>query len=148
MKTFILILGTIVLITFASATAGDAVIKQAPLNYHAVKTTDGGELFDNICAVCHGLNGKGDGPAAPALTKPVADLTTLSVNNDGVYPRDYVEDAITGKSRVIAHGTIDMPVWGDELLALRPDWNSLHRKAFTETRIQNLTAHIEGMQAE
>ena len=148
MKTFILILGAIVLITFASATAGEVVIKEAPLRYHDVATTDGAELFDNICAVCHGSNGKGDGPAAPALIKPVPDLTVLSTNNDGEYPLKYVEKAISGNSRIIAHGTIDMPVWEDELLALRPDWKSSQRRSFTEKRIRNLAEHIEGMQIE
>lgn len=146
MKTFILILGTIVLITFASATAGEVVIKKAPLKYQHVKTTDGSELYGTICAVCHGLNGKGDGPAAPALEMPMADLTVLSANNNGVYPHKYVEDTISGDTRVIAHGTIEMPIWGEQLMALRPDWSSLQRRAFTRQRIESLTAHVEGMQ--
>ena len=148
MKTFILILGTIVLITFASAAAQEVEIKKAPLKYENVATRDGGELYDNICAVCHGPGGRGDGPAAPALAKPVADLSMLSANNDGAYPRDYVMDAISGKSRIIAHGTIDMPVWGEQLMALRPDWNSLRRDAFTRHRIESLTGHIESLQAQ
>lgn len=101
-----------------------------------------------ICAVCHGVGDKGDGPAASALNKPVADLTVLSTNNSGVYPHDYVKDAIAGKSRVVAHGTVDMPVWGEQFLALRPDWSSLRREAFTQERIDALTMHIESIQVE
>ena len=148
MKTFILILGTIVLISFANAIVGDVVIKEAPLKYHEVVTTDGGKLFNNVCAVCHGTGGRGDGPAAPGLTKPVADLTILSAINDGVYPYEYVEDAITGRSRVVVHGTIDMPVWGEQLMALRPDWISIRRTQFTRKRIRSLNAHIETLQAQ
>ena len=146
MKTFILILGTIVLITFASATAGDVVIKQVPLKYQQVATTIGEKLFDNNCAVCHGKDGKGDGPAASGLTKPVADLTVLSANNDGVYPHESVEKTIAGKSRVTADGTIGMLNWEDELLALRPDWNSLRREEFAKKRIHYLAEHIESLQ--
>jgi mono/diheme cytochrome c family protein len=146
MKTLILLLGTIVLITFAGAVSGEAVIKQEPLKYHDVRTTDGGVLYDTLCASCHGATGKGDGPVAPALVKPVSDLTVLSANNGGVYPRESVEESIYGDSRVLAHRTIDMPLWGDQLMSLRPDWRSLQRKAFTKERIRNLAVHVEGMQ--
>ena len=95
MKTLTLILGTIVLITFANVAAQEVVIKKAPLKYHSVKTTDGGELYSNICAVCHGLNGKGDGPAAPAFDKPVADLTILSAKNGGEYPGYVVSSCVS-----------------------------------------------------
>jgi hypothetical protein len=46
------------------------------------------------------------------MAKPVTNLTVLSSNNDGVFPFKQVEKSITGKSQVVAHGTIDMPVWG------------------------------------
>lgn len=33
------------------------------------------DVFQQQCAVCHGIGGEGDGPAAPALKPPPADLT-------------------------------------------------------------------------
>ena len=41
------------------------VIKKAPVQTRA---NDGQEMFTSYCAACHGREGKGDGPAAPALT--------------------------------------------------------------------------------
>jgi mono/diheme cytochrome c family protein len=38
----------------------------------------GQEMFVNYCAACHGKDGKGDGPAAPALKVAPADLTALA----------------------------------------------------------------------
>ena len=148
MKTLILILVTFVLTFFVSATAGDVVLKKTDLKYNSVKTTDGGELYETLCTACHGPGGKGDGPAAPALTMPVADLTVLSANNGGVFPHKTVEKTIYGNSRVLAHGIIDMPRWGDQLMDLRPEWGSLQRKSFTDKRINNLAVYVEGMQRQ
>jgi mono/diheme cytochrome c family protein len=40
-------------------------------------------MFRSYCAVCHGLDAKGSGPAAPALKMEPADLTTLAKENQG-----------------------------------------------------------------
>ena len=39
-----------------------------------IVSVQGKDNFDAYCAVCHGKTGKGDGPAAPAMKKPVAAL--------------------------------------------------------------------------
>jgi mono/diheme cytochrome c family protein len=39
------------------------------------ESSQGKELFQEKCAICHGLNGKGHGPAAAAFSKPPADFT-------------------------------------------------------------------------
>jgi mono/diheme cytochrome c family protein len=68
-------------------------------------------LYVSACASCHGSTGIGDGPAAPALRRPPADLTQLSQRNGGVFPRTLVVDVVIGKRSVVAHGTREMPVW-------------------------------------
>ena len=40
-----------------------------------VAATDGEELYRNYCAVCHGAEGRGDGPAASSFDPPPPDLT-------------------------------------------------------------------------
>jgi mono/diheme cytochrome c family protein len=65
------------------------------------------------CAACHGAMGKGDGYAVRALIKHPPDLTKLSEGNKGVFPFSRVYDAIDGRIDIIAHGTRDMPVWGE-----------------------------------
>src|SRR4051812_9412553 len=45
----------------------------APLASHAADTAD---LYQARCAVCHGVAGQGDGPAAALLTPAPRDFTT------------------------------------------------------------------------
>jgi DNA-binding winged helix-turn-helix (wHTH) protein len=107
--------------------------------------SDGESVFNNLCAACHGVSGKGDGPAAGSLKKNVPDLTVLSASNHGVFPWAHVEKAIAGKYRVVAHETIDMPVWGGQFQYVRDRSFPLH-DAFARERIKILTAHIEKLQ--
>src|SRR5271165_1456991 len=72
----------------------------------------GTEMFKTWCASCHGLQGKGDGPAAAALKIPPADLTQLAKKNGGKFPMEKVRNYIDGTKEVAAHGSRDMPVWG------------------------------------
>ena len=44
-----------------------AEIKRVPPENTSI--TSGAEMFGTYCAVCHGVDGKGNGPAAPALAK-------------------------------------------------------------------------------
>lgn len=72
----------------------------------------GRQMFLEYCAACHGVSAKGNGPAAPALKIPPADLTTLAAHNDGRFPSVKVMQAIKAGPSIPAHGTETMPVWG------------------------------------
>lgn len=65
------------------------------------------------CAVCHGAGGQGDGPYAGYLTRKPATLTTIRERNHGIFPLEYLYKVIDGREMVAAHGTRDMPVWGE-----------------------------------
>ncbi len=65
------------------------------------------------CAACHGADGKGMGPVAARFGVPPPDLTVLAKKNGGVFPFNSVYEVIDGRQVVIAHGTRDMPIWGD-----------------------------------
>ena len=121
-------------------------VVQVPISWHQAALTDGEALYVELCAVCHGMEGKGDGPAAPALADPVPDLTTIKMNADGVFPRDGIEKTIRGQDRVAAHGTMDMPIWGHVFADARPDRKPGLRWALAEQRIQNLASYIETIQ--
>ena len=56
----------------------------------------GKQEYESYCAVCHGLDGKGNGPLASILKKKVPDLTTLQKDNNGVFPVQRVYDIIDG----------------------------------------------------
>ncbi|HKV53396.1 MAG TPA: hypothetical protein VJN94_02030 [Candidatus Binataceae bacterium] len=75
--------------------------------------TSGKLEFRRYCAQCHGMSATGDGPVAPALKKKPANLTMLSKNNGGVFPEKEVRDFIDGTKTSAAHGTREMPIWGD-----------------------------------
>ncbi len=148
MKALPVLFGTIVVIMVASTTFGEVEVKQAPLTWQQAALTDGEQLYLELCAVCHGESGKGNGPAASALKNAVPDLTSLAANNDGEFPFLEVEKAIAGESRAVSHGTIDMPIWGQAFKDVRPDIKQFRRDAFARQRIYNLTEYLATIQVE
>jgi mono/diheme cytochrome c family protein len=148
MKTLATIFGITLVAIFTGTSLADVEVKVAPLTWQQAALTDGKDLFMELCASCHGKSGMGDGPAAPALKNVVPNLTTLATRNGGDFPREEVEKSITGKSRVVSHGTIDMPVWGQAFEDVRPDKKSFERKALAKQRIYNLTEYLATIQAE
>jgi mono/diheme cytochrome c family protein len=65
-----------------------------------------------VCAGCHGVEGRGDGPLAEVLTIETPALTGLAAANGGEFPFLEVFLTIDGRGGVRAHGS-DMPVWGN-----------------------------------
>jgi len=70
--------------------------------------------YDNNCVACHGTVGKGDGPFAGIIGTKIPDLTMLQKANGGVFPFNRVYETIDGRAAVTAHGSRDMPIWGNE----------------------------------
>jgi mono/diheme cytochrome c family protein len=148
MKTLTVLLGVAIVAIVAGTSFAQVQVKEAPITWKQASLSDGEDLYLSLCAVCHGKSGLGDGHAAPALAKTVPNLTTLAANNNGVFPREQVERSIAGKSRVVAHGTLDMPIWGQVFEDVRPDWKTFRRKAFANQRVYNLTEYLATIQAE
>jgi len=98
-------------------------------------------MFLAYCAVCHGKDGQGGGPAAAALKKRPADLTQLSRKNGGAFPKDEVEAVIQGDTASGAHGSRDMPIWGNV-------FRSMSKPEIARLRIVNLAAYIESVQRQ
>ena len=104
------------------------------------KTTVGSELFRFYCSNCHGQDAKGR-PATSAMRTASPNLTILSANHGGIFPRDAVRDVIVhGAGKGNAHGTTDMPVWGTIFRAFEPN------DAMVEVRVDNLVRYIELLQ--
>lgn len=116
-------------------------IQRVPV--HSTSASSGKEMFAAYCAACHGAAGKGDGPAAAALKKPPTDLTQLTRKNNGKFPVLQVRYFIMGDRTVAAHGTRDMPAWGEVLHSLRPSSPS-----DADMRIHVLEDYIESFQAQ
>ena len=98
-------------------------------------------MFRAYCSVCHGLDGRGGGPAADALKKRPADLTQLSRKNGGKYPIYKVANVIHGDGSHGAHGSRDMPMWGTV-------FQTLGDGGTVKLRIDNLTDYIQFLQRQ
>lgn len=109
-----------------------------------VNSASGKEMYSAYCAACHGANGSGDGPAAPALKTPPANLTQLAKANSGKFPYAKVQQAIKGDPNMpAAHGSPQMPVWGQTFTQL-----SHQSEAQAQLRIKNITDYIATLQAK
>jgi mono/diheme cytochrome c family protein len=73
----------------------------------------GRTLYLRYCASCHGRDGRGDGPVAPALGEKPTDLTQIAAAHGGEFPFVAVCEAIDGTRTVRAHGVSEMPIWGE-----------------------------------
>ena len=72
----------------------------------------GAEMYESLCASCHGTRGEGDGPVAPLIKIHVPDLTRIAQREGGEFPAEDVHRTIDGRFDRPAHGSRDMPVWG------------------------------------
>jgi len=79
-----LLLGAMVLAVSAWTASAQPTVKTGPMP--KVSPGDPQAMFSGYCAACHGLDGKGTGPAAAALKKAPADLTKISARNGGTFP--------------------------------------------------------------
>jgi|SRR5215469_1220132 len=77
----------------------------------------GRQLFLRYCASCHGVDGSGGGPVAKSLRDPPANLRLLADKYGSPLPAEALVDLIDGRKAVRAHGTSEMPVWGERLYA-------------------------------
>ena len=111
-------------------------IKHVPIT--KTSSTSGKEMYKSYCAVCHGLDGKGNGPAAPAMKTNPTDLTALAQKGAGKYPAAHVAAVIRGQATTPSHGSQDMPVWG-------PLFSSIDQghEAQVQQRVTNLVIYIE-----
>ena len=125
--------------------AGVAAVGQARRPAHPTMILDsltGRDSFEFYCASCHGSTGTGDGPVASSLKTRPANLTLLTRQNGGTFPRQRVVSLVTGSERELAavHGSSEMPVWGPVFRFLDPS------DVRVTLRIENVVAYIETLQ--
>lgn len=135
----------------ASASLATILIFIAGTGYAAEKQDLGKTQYERNCAVCHGAVGKGDGSFGELLKKAVPDITTLSKKNGGVFPFARVVESIDGTQVVTAHGSRDMPVWGQEYRLKAAEYYldvPYDEQAFVRSRILALVEYVYRLQAK
>jgi mono/diheme cytochrome c family protein len=84
---------------FPSPPSADALVN--PVKGNTEATAEGKKIYTMYCATCHGNKGKGDGIAAPGLSKPPADHTS-----------DFVQKQTDGALYwIITEGNNPMPTY-------------------------------------
>jgi mono/diheme cytochrome c family protein len=116
-------------------------VKHVPITRAPVNS--GKDMFNSYCAVCHGSDAKGAGPAASAMKTNPADLTTLAKKSGGKYPAAHVAAVLRGQAITASHGSQDMPIWGPLFSSI-----SQGHEAQVQQRIANLVDYVETLQTK
>jgi mono/diheme cytochrome c family protein len=95
----------------AGAASGDPTERQV----------EGGVLYARYCPACHGPDADGRGPVADVLRQPPTDLRRLGERYGAPLPADRIARFIDGRDRVTAHGTSEMPIWGERFRVPEPE---------------------------
>lgn len=101
----------------------------------------GRKLYVQYCASCHGMDAKGSGPVASALKVAPTDLTTIAQRNGGKFNAVDVQLHINGEKDVPAHGSKEMPVWGQY-------FGSTRGRDVAVLNINALTKYLEAVQVK
>jgi len=109
MKTIVTLLALLLLIGCPLAAQDKPAEKP-----HVASTTasSGATLYKRHCAVCHGNDLKGNGPAPAPFREETPDLTALAKRHEGIFPDAYVADVLKDGVKIEAHGPAEMPLWG------------------------------------
>lgn len=122
------------------STAAVKTDKPKPLYVTDINAGSGSSMFQSYCASCHGSDGRGAGPAAVSLKAAVPDLSLLAKHNHGKYPELRVMNALGWQRGMEAHGSKEMPVWGNLMRESHEGDGLVH------IRLRNITRYIETLQ--
>ncbi|SPF48300.1 conserved hypothetical protein [Candidatus Sulfopaludibacter sp. SbA4] len=123
-----------------SANAQNTFVKKVPAR--PTVAIDGKSIFVQYCAVCHGADAKGGGPAADALKQRPTDLTQISRQNNGKFPEEKFFTELRGGGGITAHGSEDMPVWGPIFGQMSSNLSQ------SQDRMHGLLDYLEKIQAK
>jgi len=140
--------GTALLLVLASliAASGDRADRAA-----SAPASEGGPgriLYLTHCQGCHGLEGRGDGPAAASLRTRPTDLTHLWQRYGTPLDRERLTAYIDGRGLLEVHGRREMPVWGDEFFEDAPPLTPDLVEKTKQHLIAVLVEYLETIQTE
>ncbi len=114
----------------------------------AQDAVEGQRIFESLCAACHGVEARGDGPMSPVLDILPPDLTGLAGDNGGVFPMARIAARIDGRDPLLGHGG-PMPLFGwffdGEDVAVKTETG---QPMFTSRGIVDVMAYLEEIQED
>jgi mono/diheme cytochrome c family protein len=117
------------------------LIPQVIAKKNPVVPPSGRDIYMDRCSACHGEDAKGNGPAVGALKFAPPDLTSLAERNGGVFPVEKVKNIVGQWVPINAHGSREMPIWGDLFLA-----KTAAQEEAANERFKLLTAYLQSIQ--
>lgn len=140
----VFVAGLLFTAAFGIAQQTGPVIKQVPVT--PTSPASGKQMYNTYCAVCHGVDGKGNGPAAAALKTAPTNLVQLSRVNGGKFPEAHIYSILQFGMENPAHGSKDMPIWGPALRSL--DKGTPSPEMQEHQRLANLTTYLKTLQQQ
>ena len=138
MKVFICLLSVLTLLAACATTSQDE---------RSVAQLSGVEMYERLCASCHGPGGHGDGPVSSLIKIGVPDLTRIALRDGGEFPTEDVRRTIDGRWDRRAHGARDMPVWGWQFYD-SANTNDAQERAVVDSMIGRLVEYLRSIQVE
>jgi mono/diheme cytochrome c family protein len=112
----------------------------------AVLAEMGSPYFQRHCASCHGVEARGDGPVASVLSTPPPDLTRIAARRGGSFPEGEIARHIDGRFQLAAHGTREMPIWGNAFASDVPE--SSVAEEIARGKIAMLVEYLKSIQVQ
>lgn len=125
---------------------GDFPTAFDPLEY-------GEREYRQSCASCHGEEGIGDGLISGKVTPAPPNLQLIAERAGGRFPLKRVYEIVDGREVLEAHGSPDMPIWGERFNAetedeLQPQSSLTILRMITATRIMSLVFFLDSIQTK
>ena len=139
---------TALLLVLASLMAASADRAARAASAGASEGGPGRILYLTHCQGCHGLEGRGDGPAAASLRTRPTDLTHLWQRYGTPLDRERLTAYIDGRGLLEVHGRREMPVWGDEFFEDAPPLTPNLVEGAKQHLIAVLVEYLESIQTE
>jgi mono/diheme cytochrome c family protein len=147
-KTCSISLAALAFVAIDSATAAAQTEKTMT---ESEQIAEGEAIFHLYCSPCHGRDASGGGPVAADLKTEPPSLREIAKRRGGKFDSGEIRAYIDGREMPRAHGTPEMPIWGNlfgfiaEVSdALASDQQAIEHKA--EERISLLVKYLETIQ--
>jgi len=142
---------SIIVVAFATSVLSGVACAQLPTEpdeaaFDTGLAEMGAEIYIRRCAACHGVEARGHGPAMEAMKVPPTDLTLIAHHRGGEFPDGEIALFIDGRFDLPAHGSRDMPIWGERLGEAIPE--SSVAEEIVRGKIATLIEYLKSIQRE